>query len=187
MAASLPQRVEQKRATRIAASLPRITRGLLIAATLLGGFLAGGNVDRNLVHMPAWHQVGALAWAAFSRHADLGLNGMIVYPLEGIGGAILSIAAALAYHFDRTAPRAAAVPIYLAAGMVLGGMLAITQAAPIMLSVGHLGDDPVVLQRAFDGFEFWGRVRGIFQVTAFVASLWSLVAVYQATTPRAGS
>jgi len=53
--------------------------------------------------------------------------------------------------------------------------------------VRHLGDDPVALQRAFDGFEFWGRVRGIFQVTAFVANVWSLVAVYRATAPRAGS
>jgi hypothetical protein len=185
--AALSPRAEQHGATHRAALLPGLSRGLLIAATLLGGVLAGDNVDRNLVHMPAWHQVGALAWAAFSRHADLSLNGMILYPLEGIGGAILTIAAALAYHFDRSAPRGAAIPIYLAAGLVLGGMLATTQAAPIMLSLRHLGDDPVALQRAFDGFEFWGRVRGIFQVTAFVANLWSLVAIYRATAPRAGS
>src|SRR5687768_4540286 len=120
------------------APMPRITRGFVIAATLLGGLLAGSNVDRNLVHMPAWHHVGALAWAAFSREADLALNGMILYPLEGIGGAIFTIAAAIAYHFDHTAPRKAAVPIYAAAAMVVGGMLATTQAAPIMLSVRHL-------------------------------------------------
>src|SRR6266540_4680683 len=135
--ATLSSRAEQHGATHRAALLPRTTRGLLIAATLLGGILAGGNVNRNLVHMPAWRQVGSLAWAAFSRHADLSLNGMILYPLEGMGGAVLTVAAALAYHFDRTAPRAAAVPIYLAASMVLGGTLATTLAAPIMISVGH--------------------------------------------------
>src|SRR6266545_2975747 len=115
--ATLSSRAEQHGATHRAALLPRTTRGLLIAATLLGGLLAGGNVNRNLVHMPAWRQVGALAWATFSRHADLGLNGMIVYPLEGIGGAVITIAAALASPFERTAPRAAAVPLYLAAGL----------------------------------------------------------------------
>ena len=56
-------------------------------------------------------------------------------------------------------------------------MLATRQAAPIMLSARHLGDDPIVLQRAFDGFEFWGRVWGVFQVLAFGAVLWSLVAL----------
>jgi 2-polyprenyl-6-methoxyphenol hydroxylase-like FAD-dependent oxidoreductase len=32
------------------------------------------------------------------------------------------------------------------------------QAAPIMLSVRHLGDDPVALQQAFDGFAYLGPV-----------------------------
>jgi hypothetical protein len=178
---ALPPRAEQHGAMHRAALLPRITLGLLMAATLLGGVLAGGNVNRNLVDMPAWRQVGALAWAAFSRHDDLSLNGMIVYPLEGIGGAALTIAAALAYHFDRTAPRAAAIPIYAAAVLVVGGLLATTQAAPIMLSVRRLGDDPVALQRAFDGFEFWGQVWGVFQVAAFGANLWSLVALLRPT------
>jgi hypothetical protein len=44
------------------------TRALLIAATVLSGLLAGGNVDRAIVAMPAWEQVGAAAWAEFSRH-----------------------------------------------------------------------------------------------------------------------
>jgi hypothetical protein len=62
----------------------------------------------------------------------------------------LTIAAAIAYHFDRTAPRKAAVPIYTAAAIVVGGMLAATMAAPIMLNVRHLDDDSVVLQQAFN-------------------------------------
>ena len=84
-------------------SRSRITRGLVLAATLLDGLLAGGNVERNLVHMPAWRHVGAPAWAAFSRNADLRRNGMIVYPLAGIGGALCTIAAAIAYYSDRRA------------------------------------------------------------------------------------
>jgi hypothetical protein len=123
--------------------------------------------------MPAWEEVGALAWATYSREADLG-NGLILYSLEGIGGAILTIAAAVAFYFDRAAPRSAAVPIYAAVVLVVGGLLATTQAAPIMLSLREIGDDPAALQRAFEGFNWWGKVRAVFQVLAFGANLWAL-------------
>jgi hypothetical protein len=47
------------------------SRTLLIIAVLFSGLLAGGNIDRSLVAMPAWQEVGATAWTEFSRHADL--------------------------------------------------------------------------------------------------------------------
>jgi len=172
---------EQRGDRNMDGSMSRITHGLVVGATVLGGILAGGNVERAIVHMPAWRHVGAPAWAAFSREADLG-NGLIVYPLEAIGGAVLSIAAAITYHFDRSAPRTAAFPIYAAATMVAGGMLATTQAAPIMLSLRQPSNDSITLQRAFDGFEFWGGVRGVFQILAFGANLWSLVALLRPST-----
>jgi hypothetical protein len=59
------------------------TRLLLIAAAFVSGLLAGGNIDRAFVAMPAWQEVGATNWAEFSRHADLG-NGMWLYPIEAI-------------------------------------------------------------------------------------------------------
>jgi hypothetical protein len=153
-----------------------VTRGFVVAATVLGGILAGFNVDRALVQMPAWRHVGARAWAAYSRHADLG-NGLILYPLEAIGAAIFSIAAPIAFHLDASAPRPAAVPIDLAAGLVLGGLLSTIPAAPKMLSLRRICDDPAALRRAFDGFERWGDVRAVFQVLAFFANVWSLVAI----------
>jgi hypothetical protein len=70
------------------------TRRLLIAATLVNGLLASGNINRGLVDMPAWRRVGVLGWAAFSRQADLGPRAMIVYPSEAFTGMILSVAAA---------------------------------------------------------------------------------------------
>ena len=63
-----------------------VTRNLLIAATLVGGLLAGADVDRALVAMRAWQQVGPEAWAAFCQHADLG-NGLVLYRVEAFGGA----------------------------------------------------------------------------------------------------
>ena len=88
-------------------------RLLLILSTFVSGLLAGGNIDRAFVAMPAWQQVGAPSWAAFSRHADLG-NGLVLYPVEAVGGALLTLAAAIMIHFDRNAPRAAIVSLYAA-------------------------------------------------------------------------
>jgi hypothetical protein len=151
-----------------------LTEALLIAATLLHGFLAGGNVERALVHMPAWRKLGPRAWAAFSRQADLG-RGLFLYPFEAILGAALAVGAALAFQFDPAASRAAALPLYLGAALALAGLLATTQAAPKMLSLRRLADDDLpALQRAFHGFERWGNVRAVFQVLAFLANVWAL-------------
>jgi hypothetical protein len=46
-----------------------------------------------------------------------------------------------------------------------------------MLGVRNLGDDPVALQRAFDGFEFWGALRLASQTVGYFANMWSLVAI----------
>jgi hypothetical protein len=61
--------------------------------------------------------------------------------------------------------------------LVLGGLVATVKAAPIMLSLRRIGDNPPALQKAFDGFKRWGNVRGIFQVLAFVTNIWALAAL----------
>jgi hypothetical protein len=124
------------------------TKFLLVAATLFGGLLAGMNVDRALVAMPAWQRVGPLAWAAFSQKADLG-NGLFLYPFEAIGGALLNIGVLLSYRSDRGNSPAKAWPLYLAVFLAIGGLLVTIKAAPIMLSVPHLGGDPVAIQKSF--------------------------------------
>jgi hypothetical protein len=58
----------------------------------VSGVLAGGVVDRVVVGAPAWHELGAEAWAEYGRHADLGY-GLVVYPIEAVGGALPIIAA----------------------------------------------------------------------------------------------
>jgi hypothetical protein len=155
----------------------RLTRSLVVAATLATGFLANGLMHRGVIEMTAWQQTGPLAWAAFSRHADLAFPALFIYPLEAFSGAILSIAVVISFRRDGSQPRSALVPVYGAALMTIGGLLATTQAAPIMMSVSHLGDNVAALQRALNGFQFWGDVRGTFQLLAFVASVWSMAAI----------
>jgi hypothetical protein len=148
------------------------TRFLLAAATVLSGLLAGGNVDRAIVAMPAWEMVGAPAWAEFSRRADL-VNGLVLYPLEAIGAFLLILATAVSLHVDRAARAPITLPLGGAVVLAAGGLLCTLKAAPLMLSVGHL-DDPASLRQAFDGFHFWGDIRGAAQVLAFLATVWAL-------------
>ena len=148
---------------------------VLIFATLFSGLLAGGNIDRAFVAMPAWQQVGAIAWSEFSRHADLG-NGLIVYPVEAIAGALLTAAAAVGSYFDRGVPRPAALCLYAAALFAAGGLMFTVKAAPIMLGLRD-GSDPAALQQAFEGFWFWGNLRAVCQVLTFFAQLLALAAL----------
>ena len=126
--------------------------------------------------MPAWRKVGAQAWAAYSRHADLE-NGFYLYPTEAIGGALFTTAAAVSFRFDATAPAVASLPVYLSVVLVLVGLLATVKAAPLMMSLRRIGDDMLAVQKAFDGFRQWGNVRGAFQILAFLVNVWALVAV----------
>ena len=160
------------------------TRILLVLAAFLSGLLAGGDIDRAFVAMPAWQEVGAVAWAEFSRHADLG-NGLLLYPFEAFGNTLLTLAAALCFHSDRSASRAAALPLYAACMLAVGGLGFTVKAAPIMLAIYDV-DDPVALQAAFEGFRHWGNLRAICQVLAFLAQLAALAMLWRSDQPPQG-
>jgi hypothetical protein len=152
-----------------------VTRPLIIGSVVIGAF-GGAIVDRAVVATPAWRQLGPAAWAAYSAHADLG-NGLIVYPIYGIGLAMLTIAAAISYRLDVGAPRPAGPPIYLAALSAIGVIATTIKAAPIMLGVPDLDTDTIALQNAFDQFTFWGvYIRGALGTLALLASIWALAA-----------
>src|SRR5258708_21058933 len=88
------------------------TRVLLTMATFLSGLLAGFNLDRSLVHNAAWRRLGAAAWAAYSLDADLSFRAAMLYPLLGIGVALLTLAAMVTYPRNPSEARSAALPIY---------------------------------------------------------------------------
>src|SRR3954454_17722917 len=92
---------------------------LLITATLVSGLLAGGNIDRAVVAMPAWRRIGPVAWAEFSRRADLA-NGMLLYPAEAIGGFVLILGALVAALVEGGVLPVAVLPLALAAVLSAG-------------------------------------------------------------------
>jgi hypothetical protein len=126
--------------------------------------------------MPAWQHLGAEAWATFSRSADLG-NGSILYPLAGIGGLVLILAAAITFRLSPRRPWSVAIPLYGAALMAICVMLTTTQAAPIMLSLHRIGDDPRALQQAFAGFYRWDSIRAVIGTLEGCLEIWALVAL----------
>jgi hypothetical protein len=97
----------------------------------------------------------------------------LLYPIEAFAGAFLTVAAAASHYFDRIARPAFAIPLCAAIVFSWCGLLLTIKAAPIMLGINEV-NDPAALQAAFDGFRFWGNIRGASQVLAFAALMWAL-------------
>ncbi|MFE3281051.1 hypothetical protein [Nocardia sp. NPDC059239] len=152
-----------------------VAEALVVAIVVVGG-LFGSLLDRALVATPAWRDLGVVAWADYSRHADLG-PGDVVYPVGGILWWGLVFAAVIACRRDRSVSRAVRVPLYLTVVAVLGAIISTVIAAPTMQHVGTVADtDTAALQRAFDTFTVWGvYVRGICFAAGFLCSVWALV------------
>jgi hypothetical protein len=151
-----------------------VALSLIIVEQLLGTVI--DSLNRTLVEMPAWKHLGVQAWAAFSRGADLG-NGTILYPLAGIGSLVLILAAAIVFRLGPRRPWSLAVPVYGSALMAIGVILTTTQAAPIMLSLHRIGDDPRALQQAFEGFYRWDSIRAVIGMLEGFLEIWALVAL----------
>lgn len=148
-----------------------VPRALLAAATFVSGILAGSVVDRVVVGGPAWHELGAEA-VQYSRHADLG-TGLLAYPTEAVGGALLIVAAIVKGHRDRCPWRRTARPLYCALAFSLAGLALTVKAAPIMLALDKSLPAPAI-QTAFDDFFLWGLyLRGLAEVLAFAALVWA--------------
>jgi hypothetical protein len=151
-----------------------VALSLIVVEQLLGTIV--DTLNRTLVEMPAWRHLGVQAWAAFSRGADLG-SGTIIYPIAGIGGLVLILAAAITFRLGPRRPWSVAIPVYGAALMAICVMLTTTQAAPIMLSLHRIGDDPRALQQAFEGFYRWDSIRAVIGTLEGCAEIWALVAL----------
>src|SRR5689334_22437066 len=106
-----------------------VALALLVTATIVSGLLAGGNLDRAVIAMPAWRRIGPVAWAEFSRRADLA-SGLFLYPAEAIGGFALILGAFAAAVVEHGFLDHAVLPLALAAIFAAGGLAFTVKAAP---------------------------------------------------------
>jgi len=146
---------------------------LLAIATVVDGVLAGASLDQSIKQLPARHQIGVRAFSAYSRAADLS-NGVAWYASLGIGGALLTLAAAGLSLL--AVPAREAAPVLLAGGLAIAHSFTTARAAPINLSQRTVGDDEVALRSIFSRFERWQTVRAILQVATFLLMVWALAA-----------
>src|SRR5579864_90831 len=134
-------------------------------ATAMNGLLSGLNVDTALVKLPARRRIGAVAYATFARGNDLG-NGLVAYPLLGVGAALLTLLATALAYADRSRVEVLLL-LSLASLLSLLHTFTTTRAAPVMLSLKDAPDDEALLTAKLDRFARWHAVRATFQVLAF--------------------
>jgi len=139
---------------------------LVILAVVFNGMLGGASLEASLVKLPARKRIGALAYAVFARGNDLG-NGLWVYPPWAIISALLVFAATITSLAGGSAVRVNAALLAASATSVLH-FIATSQAAPVMLSIGHAPDDEQLLAAKLDRFALWHGVRAVFQVLTFL-------------------
>jgi hypothetical protein len=146
---------------------------LLGIATAINGLLAGLNVDTALVKLPARRRIGAVAYATFARGNDLG-NGLLVYPLLGVGAALLTVLTTL-FAFLSQERMEVLLLLSLATLLSLLHTGATTRAAPLMLSLKATPDDEAFLSAKLDRFAHWHAIRATLQVLAFFLLVWALI------------
>jgi hypothetical protein len=95
---------------------------------------------------------------------------------------LLTLAAALRFHLDRSTPRAAKVLLDVAVLLLIGGLVFTAKAAPIMLGISGTSN-PTTLRQAFEGFWYWGNLRGACQVLAFVIQTATLAVLWRPDKP----
>ena len=106
----------------------------------------------------------------YSRSADLG-NGLVIYPVLAIGGALFSRAATVSIR-SATHKRTLAIAVYVSAFLAVAGLLLTLKAAPNILSLRTVQNKDVAhLQQLFNTFWFWETKRASFRP-------WLLLEIY---------
>lgn len=138
-----------------------VVAGVTLAALAADGLLAGLSLDKVIVQLPARRRIGAVAYAAYARSADLG-NGIAYYAVVGVGAALLTVAA-FAVAAAQGAPGPVTGLLAAAAALSLVHSAATGRAAPAMFKIGRAADTPEILGPLLARFAHWSAVRAALQ------------------------
>lgn len=153
------------------------TLALLIASLSANGLLTGATLDQAIKQLPARKKIGVVAYSDYSRAADLG-NGLVWYPVLGVGTAVLSIvtgAIGLANH--ATGSQMAALIALIAGSVAHMGSTAL--AAPTNISQRRAAGDEAALTVIFDRFARLNALRAALLVATLGIAIWAVVAAIQ--------
>jgi hypothetical protein len=146
--------------------MDEMTVGVVVAALLLDGIVAGFSLDKVIVQLPARRRMGVVDYAGYARAADLG-NGVVFYAVVGVGAAVLTIAG---FAVALAVNAAATVEALLGTGAVLSVLhsAATGRAAPMIHAVGRSEDTDAAVAPLLTRFARWSQVRAALQVATFV-------------------
>jgi len=144
----------------------------LVLVSVVNGILAGINLDRYIVQVPAYRRLPIEHWVEYVRLADL-RTGLVWYPLLAVLSLATTLAADWCYVSDPFEP-ALAVPLDLATLFVVCGLIATVGAAPTLLRLRRAAAADAG-RAIFMRFHGWGLIRAVCQTLAFVTSVWALL------------
>lgn len=153
------------------------TLALLIATLAANGLLTGATLDQAIKQLPARKVIGAVAYSDYSRAADLG-NGLIWYPVLGVGTAVLSVVAGgvgLSQHPTGT-QTAALIALIIGSAAHMGST---ALAAPVNISQRRAVGDAAALTRILDRFTRLNAIRAALMVTTLGVTVWAVVTTVQ--------
>jgi hypothetical protein len=151
-----------------------LTDGLLLAATVSSAIAGGATLDQTVKQLPARHRIGAEAYTAYARAADLS-NGLVWYPVMGIGTTVLVIGAVVAGLLDHpSASRAVALAAMAAGIVVFAG--ATSRAAPTLLTLRRGEPTEATATATLDRFARFNAIRAAGIVMTIAASVWAMAA-----------
>src|ERR1700730_2217949 len=101
-------------------------------------------------------------------------NGLVVYPILGIGAALFTVLATAIAYLEHSSMGLLSL-LSLASLLSLLHTVATTRAAPVMFSIKDASDDEALLRAKLDRFAGFHAVRATFQVLSFFVLLWALV------------
>lgn len=154
------------------------TTALLIASLTANGLLTGATLDQAIKQLPARKKIGVVAYSDYSRAADLG-NGLVWYPVLGVGTAVLSVVTAgVGLAGNATGAEAAALIALIIGSVAHMGSTAL--AAPINISQRRAIGDEAALRGVFDRFARLNAIRAALLTATLGIAVWALVAAIQA-------
>ena len=143
-----------------------VVAGVTLAALAADGLLAGLSLDKVIVQLPARRRIGAVAYAAYARSADLG-NGVAYYAVVGVGAAALTIAAFAAAAARGSSGTVTGLLAGAAALSVLHS-IATGRAAPTMFKIGRAEDTQAALAPLLARFARWSAARAALQAATLI-------------------
>ncbi len=148
---------------------------LFLAASGINGLLAGTSITKSVVELPAGKKIGSLAFAAYSRAADL-KNGLLWYSFLGIIGPVLTVTATIMTNIGYGPSGDFSIALDVAAVLSVAHVGSTALAAPNMMKVSRAGNEIAQLEVLYARFRRWNGLRALLQGLTFLVCL---VAIYE--------